>query len=371
MSSGRTRTPSRSRTSSPPRCGATRRSTAWELWNEPNFARFSKPRPDPAGFVEFLRSARRARDSVGSTAKLISGGIAPGGEIDVHDWINEVAMRGGLNLIDGFGVHPVQPGRARRPALLDDAARRRCTERLAKLGRPDLPLWLTEYGAPTVPVANGYAPALSEQQQADRLRTAVRARRRASTGSRTSPGTSTATAAPSRPSRSATSGWCARTCPHKPAYDAPARGGRGRRPPSCARGCVLSTRIRRLASGGARRSKRSAEPSGAPSRKRRRRSAARAKHDTVNRITVSGKLTLPGTPWPEHASSRCCCRAAAGRRKAVAGRREGGIFWARFEGRGAALGDARGPLRPGYSRTIHQPLDGARFRSLSSATTRR
>ncbi|MBA3261780.1 MAG: hypothetical protein H0T69_04795 [Thermoleophilaceae bacterium] len=45
-------------------------------------------------------------------------------------------------------------------------------ERLADLGRPDLPLWLTEFGAPSIPVANGYAPALTEQQQADRLRTA-------------------------------------------------------------------------------------------------------------------------------------------------------------------------------------------------------
>ena len=45
-------------------------------------------------------------------------------------------------------------------------------DQLADLGRPDLPLWLTEYGAPTMPVLNGYAPALTEQQQADRLRTA-------------------------------------------------------------------------------------------------------------------------------------------------------------------------------------------------------
>jgi polysaccharide biosynthesis protein PslG len=79
---------------------------AWELWNEPNFERFSKPGPDPAGFVELLRSARRARDGVGSKAKLISGGVAPGGGIDIMSWVNEVGMRGGLNLVDGLGVHP-------------------------------------------------------------------------------------------------------------------------------------------------------------------------------------------------------------------------------------------------------------------------
>src|SRR5215208_5233452 len=144
---------------------------AWELWNEPNFERFSKPRPDAAGFVDFLRSARRARDSVGSRAKLISGGVAPGGDVDVYSWVNQVAMRGGLSLIDGFGIHPYSGVAADDPRSwmmqLENLH-----GRLAQLGRPDLPLWLTEYGAPSTPVASGYAPALTEQQQAERLRTA-------------------------------------------------------------------------------------------------------------------------------------------------------------------------------------------------------
>ena len=38
--------------------------TAWELWNEPNFGVFAKPHPDPAGFVELLRSAHRVRAQV-------------------------------------------------------------------------------------------------------------------------------------------------------------------------------------------------------------------------------------------------------------------------------------------------------------------
>ena len=144
---------------------------AWELWNEPNFERFSKPRPDPAAFVEFLRSARRAHDRVGSRAKLISGGVAPGGEIDIVPWVDQIAIRGGLRLIDGLGVHPysvAEPDDPRSWMMQLEALH----DHLAELGRPDLPLWLSEFGAPTVPVANGYAPALTEQQQADRLRTA-------------------------------------------------------------------------------------------------------------------------------------------------------------------------------------------------------
>ena len=95
---------------------------AWELWNEPNFERFSFGGPDAAGFVELLRAARHARDGAGSTAKLISGGIAPGGEIDMVSWINQIAIRGGLNLIDGLGVHPYSPANPDDPQLLDDAA---------------------------------------------------------------------------------------------------------------------------------------------------------------------------------------------------------------------------------------------------------
>src|SRR5215212_7891601 len=144
---------------------------AWELWNEPNFERFSKPRPDAARFVDFLRSARRARDGVGSKAKLISGGVAPGGDVDIGSWVDQLAMRGGLRLIDGFGVHPyssVQPDDPRSWMMQLEALHKR----LAQLGRRDLPLWLTEYGAPSMPVASGYAPALTEQQQAERLRIA-------------------------------------------------------------------------------------------------------------------------------------------------------------------------------------------------------
>ena len=145
---------------------------AWELWNEPNFARFSVPGPDPAAFVNYLRSARKVHDAVGSRAKLISGGVAPGGGIDIWTWLDEVAMRGGLKLIDGYGVHPYSGVAADDPRSMMMQLET-LHRRLAQLGRPDLPLWLTEYGVPSTPVAsNGYGPPLTEVQQADRLRTA-------------------------------------------------------------------------------------------------------------------------------------------------------------------------------------------------------
>jgi polysaccharide biosynthesis protein PslG len=144
---------------------------AWEIWNEPNLAVFAKPSPDPAGFVELLRSARLTRDAMGSRAKLIAGGITPGGEIGIVDWVDELARRGGLELVDGLGVHPYSPLEPDDPRAWMMRLER-LHGRLAALGQGDLPMWLTEYGAPNTPLPSGYAPPLTEEQQAERLRRA-------------------------------------------------------------------------------------------------------------------------------------------------------------------------------------------------------
>lgn len=144
---------------------------AWELWNEPNFGRFAKPNVDPTRFVEFLRTARTARDGIGSNAKLIAGGLAPGADIDIVPWIDQVAGLGGLELVDGLGVHPYSPRESDDPG----SWMKRLAElhrHVAELGRPDLPLWRTVYGAPASTTASGYAPPLGEHEQAERLRLA-------------------------------------------------------------------------------------------------------------------------------------------------------------------------------------------------------
>ena len=329
---------------------------AWELWNEPNFARFSKPRPDPAAFVEFLRSARRARDSVGSTAKLISGGLAPSGDINVDDWIDQVAIRGGLNLIDGLGIHPYS-------ALSPDDPRswmmhlQELHDRLAKLGRPDLPLWLTEYGAPTVPVANGYAPALTEAQQADRLRTAFALASRFdwienltwyeyrdSCGDRTEP--------------ECNFGLVRNDLSHKPSYDALREVVAGVTAP-LRPSLLLSTKIRQArVPVTAKASKRRAKP------KRRAAKRPAVKRIQVNRITVSGRLTLPGTQWPTTVLTVLLPRSG-GRQKAVPIVVKEGLFWARFEGRDLRSGtlEARFAGLDGY-----QPLT-AQVQVTTSVTT--
>ena len=300
---------------------------AWELWNEPNFERFAKPQPDPAGFVEFLRSARRARDSVGSSAKLISGGVAPGGGIDIVPWVDQVAAGGGLGLIDGLGVHPysvAEPDDPRAWMMQLEALH----QHLAELGRPDLPLWLTEFGTPSVPVANGYGPPLTEQQQADRLRIAFAVAARFDwIENLTWYELRDSCAHPQDPE--CNFGLVRADLSPKPAYDAlrdVIAGASAKLRPRL----TLSARIGQV----------------------RGRAVARARRRTLSRITISGKLTLPGSP-PQYAVIIAWLPRRGGPPRAVPVAVREGTFWARFAGR-----DLRaGTLQARYlGSDVYQPL---------------
>jgi polysaccharide biosynthesis protein PslG len=360
---------------------------AWELWNEPNFERFSKPGPNVAGFVEFLRSARRARDAVGSRAKLISGGIAPGGGIGIWPWIDEMAMRGGLALVDGFGIHPyslADPDDPRSWMMQLEVVKRR----LGELGRPDMPLWLTEFGSPTVPVTSGYGPPLSEARQAERLRLAFALAGRydwienltwyeyrdSSTGSGDPEGNFGLV----RSDLSRKPAWHAlrevmagATAKLRPRLFLATRMAQARVPAARARAAAKRRRAKAPASAKPRAS---AKP---PSAKRRaaarRRAAAKRRRikrsrtpRLVNRITVSGRLTLPGTAWPNSLITLRLPRRGQPPRTVTVPVKEG-IFWARFEGRDLTSGT----VEVSYAGSdAYQPLT-TQIQVLSSVTTSR
>ena len=149
---------------------------------------------------------------------------------------------------------------------------------------------------------------MSEQQQADRLRTAfaLAARYdwienltwyeyRDSCGDRTEP--------------ECNFGLVRTDLSRKPAYDALRDAVAGATAP-LRPSLLLSTKIREArVPVAAKASKRSAKP------KRRAKKRRAVKHIKVNRITVSGRLTLPGTQWPSTRLTVPCRAAAGGRRR--------------------------------------------------------
>jgi hypothetical protein len=144
---------------------------AWEIWNEPNNEYFARPHPRVEPFVALLGAAHRARASVGSQAKLVSGGLAVSQSFGMFDFFEQMAAAGALDLIDGLGVHPYSvraPDDPRSTFMRIRELRRRLVAR----GRPGISIWLTEYGVPDSTRRSGYGEAGGQGHQAELLRRA-------------------------------------------------------------------------------------------------------------------------------------------------------------------------------------------------------
>jgi hypothetical protein len=50
---------------------------SWQIWNEPNFLLFWRPRPSPAGYARLLRVSARAIRGVDRGAQIVAAGLAP------------------------------------------------------------------------------------------------------------------------------------------------------------------------------------------------------------------------------------------------------------------------------------------------------
>ena len=154
----------------------------WEIWNEPNMSVFWKPATDPAGYTTLLRATSRALRHADPSARMILGGLAAvhsqGGNISPTDFLSAVSNRGGNRLVEAIGYHPYT-----YPYLASDrTAWRTPWERIGDLenvlsanGTPGMPVWITEYGAPT----NGPGPATGGQPRRTVATTHVTERRQA------------------------------------------------------------------------------------------------------------------------------------------------------------------------------------------------
>ena len=83
--------------------------TKWEIWNEPNIVGFWNP-VNPVRYSVFLAASAAIIHWIEPTATVISGGLAPAGNVngnlapDTFTYV--LALTGALQAVDGVGIHP-------------------------------------------------------------------------------------------------------------------------------------------------------------------------------------------------------------------------------------------------------------------------
>ena len=143
---------------------------AWEIWNEPNLIAFSQPVVDPAKFVDLLAAAHRAKLRAESGTTIISGGLLSTGS-DAKQFFEQMIKLHAFDYVDGFAIHPYGP--AAPDALYSPfLGLPYFHDRLVQIGKPNVGIWLTEYGASTSAVYSEYGPPMDGTEQASRLRSA-------------------------------------------------------------------------------------------------------------------------------------------------------------------------------------------------------
>jgi hypothetical protein len=136
------------------------RVTHWEMWNEPNIPNFWQPRKcDPADYVRLVAATALAVRKAVPNAKIIGGVVAGLG--DNFDFIEGCVKAGLTTHIDRFSYHPYR----QRPELHynEDI---RMLRGILNTGKPNIPLWQGENGAPSEPKGFGALAELNWNEDA-------------------------------------------------------------------------------------------------------------------------------------------------------------------------------------------------------------
>jgi len=131
----------------------------WEIWNEPNITQFWAPSPDSTAYVRLLNLTVAAMREADSQVFIVSGGLAPansdGANISQLEFFASMCALGANRLVDAIGYHPYSfPFAPQNPDQWGAWAQIATTNPslrtiLWRYGTPLLPIWATEYGAPT------------------------------------------------------------------------------------------------------------------------------------------------------------------------------------------------------------------------------
>lgn len=115
----------------------------WQLWNEPNFPIFWRPRPSPAGYAKLLRAGAAAIRGADPQARIVAAGLAPiEGQPRPWEFLRRLYRQPGFRAdADLIALHPYSTS---VELLAERVARTRAT--MAAAGDRGKPLLITEFG---------------------------------------------------------------------------------------------------------------------------------------------------------------------------------------------------------------------------------
>lgn len=128
---------------------------AYEIWNEPNIARFWD-RPSPESYAELLTATAPLLREIDPDAEVVSAGLAPALNIEDYSVTIDRFLRGlyeldALRDVTAVGIHPYS-----YPEMPSGSAHWNTFAQLPKIqaimhshGDYTRSIWLTEYGAPS------------------------------------------------------------------------------------------------------------------------------------------------------------------------------------------------------------------------------
>ena len=97
--------------------------------------------------MDLLAAAHRAKLRASSGTQIVSGGLLSTGD-DAKQFFEQMIKLHAFDYVDGFGIHAYSPAAPdeRGSFFLRLPTYR---ERLLQIGKPNVGVWITEYGAPT------------------------------------------------------------------------------------------------------------------------------------------------------------------------------------------------------------------------------
>lgn len=155
--------------------------SAVEIWNEPNIISFTGIDINGAQYTKLLKAAYTAIKEVDPELTVVGGVLTSLRDLDPRVFFEEMIEAGALNYMDAFSYHPYigtgtycdESSRINGSGVAEyDFAEQIAyvSQKITTAGKPDMPVWLTEFGTTSFVGSTGYT---HEEQAINLVRAAA------------------------------------------------------------------------------------------------------------------------------------------------------------------------------------------------------